>query len=143
RWCIWDPLNRDNISGNEGLCDFSKAKVVVALDSDFLYAHPYALRYARDFSNARRIIDVGGAQMSRFYAAEPTPTITGSNADHRIAVAARDILPLAQAIATRAGLTELDGKIQHPWQDWIEAVVRDLKANRGASIIIAGETQPP
>src|SRR5207302_4871921 len=61
------------------------------------------------------------------------------------------ILPLAQAIATRAGLTELDGlkpssssdgKIHHPWQDWIEAVVRDLKANRGASIIIAGETQP-
>src|SRR5207248_3306925 len=151
RWCIWDPLNRDNLNANEWLCDFSKAKVVVALDSDFLYAHPYALRYARDFSNARRIIDAEGARMSRFYAAEPTPTITGSNADHRIAVAARDILPLAQAIATRAGLTELDGlrpssssdgKIHHPWQDWIEAVVRDLKANRGVSIIIAGETQP-
>ena len=151
RWCIWDPLNRDNLNANEWLCDFSKAKVVVALESDFLYAHPYALRYARDFSYARRIIDAEGARMSRFYAAEPTPTITGSNADHRIAVAARDILPLAQAIATRAGLTELDGlrpssssdgKIHHPWQDWIEAVVRDLKANRGVSIIIAGETQP-
>src|SRR5207237_10546813 len=89
--------------------------------------------------------------MSRFYAAEPTPTITGSNADHRIAVAARDILPLAQAIATRAGLTELDGlkpssssdgKIHHPWQDWIEAVVRALKANRNANVIISDETQP-
>src|SRR6184192_4121827 len=56
RWCIWDPLNRDNLNANEGLCDFSKAKVVVALDSDFLYTHPYALRYARDFSNARRTI---------------------------------------------------------------------------------------
>ncbi|PYK13606.1 MAG: molybdopterin oxidoreductase, partial [Verrucomicrobia bacterium] len=152
RWCIWDPLNRDNLGASEGLCDFSKAKVVVALDSDFLYAHPCALRYARDFSNARRIIDASGARMNRFYAAEPTPTITGSNADHRIAIAARDILPLAQAIATRAGLTEVDGfkpssssgaKINHAWQEWIETVGADLNANRGGSIIIAGETQPP
>ena len=42
--------------------------------------------------------------MNRFYAAEPTPTITGSNADHRIAVAARDILPLAQTIAAELGI---------------------------------------
>src|SRR5881394_3323307 len=147
RWCIWDPLNRDNLNGNEGLCDFSKAKIVVALDSDFLCAHPYALRYARDFANARRVIEPDQAQMNRFYAAEPTPTITGSNADHRIAVAARDILPLARAIAAQLGVTELDGlkpssltKLEN--QDWIRAVVGDLKANRGQSIVIAGETQP-
>src|SRR5438034_3559490 len=78
RWCIWDPLDRDNLNGNELLCDLSKAKVIVALDSDFLYAHPYALRYARDFSNGRRITAAERAQMNRFYAAEPTPTITGS-----------------------------------------------------------------
>jgi Fe-S-cluster-containing dehydrogenase component len=142
RWCTWDPLNRDNLNANEGLCDFSKAKVVVALDSDFLYAHPHALRYARDFSNARRIVDVDGARMNRFYVAEPTPTITGSNADHRIAVSARDILSLTQIIASNLGIgtrpiAEVNDK------DWIEAVVRDLKANHGASVVIAGETQSP
>jgi Fe-S-cluster-containing dehydrogenase component len=142
RWCIWDPLNRDNFNANEWLCDFPKAKIVVALDSDFLYAHPHGLRYARDFSNARRILAAEGAQMNRFYAAEPTPTITGSNADHRIAVAARDILPLVQTVASNLGisatpLTKVDN------QDWIDVVVRDLKANRGASIVIAGKTQPP
>jgi Fe-S-cluster-containing dehydrogenase component len=142
RWCIWDPLNRDNFNANEGLCDFSKAKVVVALDCDFLYADPQALRYARDFGNARRIITAESARMNRFYAAEPTPTITGSNADHRIAVAARDILPLVQTIASNLGIgappsTKINNK------NWINAVVHDLKANRGASILIAGETQPP
>jgi Fe-S-cluster-containing dehydrogenase component len=142
RWCTWDPLNRDNLNANEGLCDFSKAKVVVALDSDFLYAHPHALRYARDFSNARRIVDVDGARMNRFYVAEPTPTITGSNADQRIAVSARDILSLTQIIASNLGIgtrpiAEVNDK------DWIEAVVRDLKANHGASVVIAGETQSP
>src|SRR5216110_2861136 len=142
RWCIWDPLNRDNLNANEGLCDFSKAKVVVALDSDFLYTHPYALRYARDFSNARRTIDAGGARMNRFYAAEPTPTITGSNADHRVAVSAQDILSLTQIIASNLGIgTRPTGEVDN--KDWVEAVVRDLNANRGAGVIIAGETQPP
>src|SRR5207248_10378407 len=142
RWCIWEPLNRDNFNANEGLCDFSKAKVVVALESDFLYAHPHALRYARDFSNARRIIAAEGARMNRFYAAEPTPTITGSNADHRIAVAATNILPLAQTIASRLGINARPTtKINN--EEWIDAVVDDLKTNRGASVVIAGETQPP
>src|SRR4029453_2058781 len=141
-WGTWDPLNSDNLNANEGLCDFSKAKVVVALDSDFLYAHPHALRYARDFSNARRIVDVDGARMNRFYVAEPTPTITGSNADHRIAVSARDILSLTQIIASNLGIgTRPTAEVND--KDWIEAVVRDLKANHGASVVIAGETQSP
>jgi Fe-S-cluster-containing dehydrogenase component len=142
RWSVWDPLNRDHFGAGESICDFSKAKVIVALDSDFLYDHPFALRYAHDFANARRVVEAEGARMSRFYAAEPTPTITGSNADHRIAVAAREILPLARAIA--AGLDVADGgstKIDK--EDWVRALVADLKANQGESIVIAGETQPP
>jgi MoCo/4Fe-4S cofactor protein with predicted Tat translocation signal len=142
RWCMWDPLNRDNLSAGEGICDFSKAKIVVALESDFLYAHPYAPRYARDFANARRVTEAEGARMNRLYVAEPTPSITGSNADNRIAVAAQDILPLAQAIAAGVGLPEGFEKVIGN-EDWIAAVVRDLEANRGATLVIAGETQPP
>ncbi len=142
RWSIWDPLNRDNTTASEVIYDFSKAKIVVAFDSDFLYTHPYALRYARDFATRRRVIEADGAAMNRFYAAEPTPTITGSNADHRIAVAARDILPLAQKIAAELGIgVSAPGHVENA--DWIAAVVRDLNASRGESIVIAGETQPP
>jgi molybdopterin-containing oxidoreductase family iron-sulfur binding subunit len=142
RWSIWDPLNRDAIAGAEVICDFTKAKVVVAFDSDFLYAHPYALRYARDFASRRRVIEAHGAGMSRFYAAEPTPTITGSNADHRIAVAARDVLPLAQIIAAELGIgAAAPPNIENA--DWVAAVVRDLNASRGEGVLIAGETQPP
>jgi Fe-S-cluster-containing dehydrogenase component len=141
RWCVWDPLTRDNAAGSEIICDFSKAKVVVAFDSDFLYAHPYALRYARDFATGRRVIEHEGARMSRFYAAEPTPTITGSNADHRIAVAGYEILPLARAVAAQLGIGA-EGGSNPENRDWIAAVVRELNANRGESIVIAGETQP-
>jgi MoCo/4Fe-4S cofactor protein with predicted Tat translocation signal len=140
RWCVWDPLNRDNFGRHEVVCDFAKAKIVVSLDSDFLYAHPFALRYARDFATGRRVVEPSRAHMNRLYAAEPTPTITGSNADHRIAVAAREILELAHEIAAevRGGVL-----IKNANQNWIEAAVSDLKANRGAGIVIAGETQPP
>jgi MoCo/4Fe-4S cofactor protein with predicted Tat translocation signal len=140
--CIWESLDRENFTAPESIYDFAKAKIIVALDSDFLYAHPYALRHARDFANGRRIIESDGTRMNRFYVAEPTPTITGSNADHRVAVAARDVLPLAQTIASNLGIvaavpTKMDNK------DWVAAVVADLKTNRGESIVIAGETQPP
>jgi len=142
RWCIWDPLNRDNTSSGEVIYDFSKAKVVVAFDSDFLYQHPYALRYARDFANRRRVIEADGARMNRFYAAEPTPTITGSNADRRIAVTARDVLPLAQTIGAELGIgVAASRNVENA--DWIAAVVRDLNASPGESVVIAGETQPP
>ena len=141
RWSIWDPLNRDAMAGAEVICDFTKAKVVVAFDSDFLYAHPYALRYSRDLASRRRVIESNGARMNRFYAVEPTPTITGSNADYRIAVAARDVLPLAQRIAAELGIgLEAPRNVENA--DWIAAVVRDLNASRGESVIIAGETQP-
>jgi len=142
RWCTWDPLNRDNIGGSEVICDFSKAKIVVAFDSDFLYAHPYALRYARDFAKGRRVIEPEGARMNRFYVAEPTPSITGSNADHRIAITSRDILPLAQQIAAELGIAVAASRDVEN-EDWIKAVVQDLEANRGQSVLIAGETQPP
>src|SRR5947208_9258116 len=127
------------MGGAEVMCDFSQAKIVVAFDSDFLYAHPYALHYARDFAGRRRVIEPHGAGMNRFYAAEPTPTITGSNADHRIAVAARDVLSLAQRIAAELGVgVAAPRNVEN--LDWIAAVVRDLNASRGESLIIAGET---
>ena len=139
RWCIWDPLGRGNAGPAEVICDLSKAKIVVALDSDFLYAHPHALHYARDFASSRRVTEHDGARMNRFYAAEPTPTVTGSNADHRVAVGARDILPIVQAIAAGIGGA---APVKIDKADWIGAVVEDLKTNAGESVVIAGETQP-
>src|SRR5205814_9675369 len=109
-------------------CD--KARMVVPCHSYFLHAHPYALRYARDFASRRRVIEPDGARMNRFYAAEPTPTITGSNADHRIAVAAGDILPLAQKIAAELGIG-VGAPRNVANADWIAGGVPELHANRG------------
>ena len=38
KWHSWDPFARDSL-GKEPIYDFDKARVIVALDSDFLYLH--------------------------------------------------------------------------------------------------------
>lgn len=145
QWHQWEPLTRDNArrDGTENVYDFSKAKVIVALDSDFLYLHPAALRHTRDFAARRRVAEPQGASMSRFYAAEPTPSITGSNADHRIPVAASQIRELASALAALIGAGGAGGNVPANANEWVWAAAQDLRANTGASIVIAGETQPP
>ncbi len=151
RWHQWDPLSRDNVRaaraggvyGGETLYDFSKAKVIVALDSDFLSLHPAALRHARDFARGRRVAQPASATMSRFYAAEPTPSITGSNADHRLPIAAQALPALAAALAALIGAGGAGADIPPAANEWLWAAAQDLRAHAGASIVIAGETQPP
>ena len=61
---------------------------MLALDADFLTCGPGNLRYVADFMSRRRIRtteeDAKKAAMNRLYVVEPTPTVTGSSADHRL-----------------------------------------------------------
>ncbi|MBW3621805.1 MAG: TAT-variant-translocated molybdopterin oxidoreductase [Armatimonadetes bacterium] len=85
------------------------------------------------------------AGMNRLYVVESTPTITGAMADHRLPLLARHIEPFARALA--AALT-VPGAAPAPPPpgipaDWLAALARDLMATRGASLIVAGDHQPP
>ena len=145
KWHRWNPIGPDSINGEVVVYDFTKAKVIVALDSDFLFMHPAALRYARDFALARRVADPTSARMSRLYVAEPTPTLTGANADHRIAIAARNIRALAKELAVRIGASPRSAPLPDElvtFEPWIQTAANDLVANRGASIVITGNGQP-
>ena len=121
-----------------------RAKMIVALDSDFLYLHPAALRHARDFAARRRVRMSAGA-MSRFYVAEPTPSITGSNADHRLPVGPRRSResPRRSRPWSRRSNAAPENVAQRA-RPWICGRRRRICAPiRGASMVIAGETQPP
>ena len=163
RWHQYEPWNRDNAlieSGNgrltEAHYDFSKAKVIVSLDSDFLFSHPASLAYARQFSNMRRAVTEspdtaeGGRSangpMSRLYVAEPTPSITGTMADVRLACGAAEIGVLVEVLA---GLVEgnedrhsLFTGLPRTAQSWVRAAARDLYAHSGEGVVVVGEGQP-
>ena len=152
RWHQYDPAARDGARAGarlafgealDTLYRFDRAEVILSLDSDFLFSGPGALRYARDFSNKRRM---GAAEKSvnRLYVAESTPTITGSMADHRWALAPRALEVFAIAVAKGLGIAngasfELAGDFD---ARTVNAVVRDLQNQRGRGIVIAGDHQP-
>ncbi len=146
RWHQYEPWSQDASVDY----DFSKAKLIVALDSDFLFTHPASLAYARQFAKGRNAVaeaeDPAKATMSRLYVAEPTPTITGSMADHRVALSASDVGKLTQDGGVFPERIRFDVLEQHaPAKSgaWLINLKKDIAATaRGESLIIAGEGQP-
>ena len=104
KWHQWDPVYgvvQGGPAASSALYRLEKADVVLALDADFMGFGPASVRYTKDFTSRRR-----GAQQehpNRLYVVEPTPTVTGSTADHRLALKARDIYPFAAALAGALG----------------------------------------
>lgn len=158
KWHQYEPVSRDNIKQGAQLAfgervetryDFSRADVILSLDADFLTNEPGSVRYAKEFA-ARRKVEHDHADMNRLYAIESSPSLTGANADHRLTFAASEIAGMAYAIAEELGVTSSFGLSAEgqpspeiaKHRDWIAALVRDLKAHRGSSLILAGESQP-
>src|SRR5256884_9243770 len=114
------------------------ADVILALDADFLGCGPAHLRYVRDFAARRRPGEHG---MNRLYAVESTLTTTGAKADHRVALAARDVEGAARAIAARLGIAV--ARREGPSPSLTDAVAKDLARHRARTADIPGDHQPP
>ena len=123
--------------------DLTKANVILSLDSDFLAQGAGSLRYARQFASRRRVTG-NQSTMNRLYVVEPNPTPTGAKADHRMPLRAGDIEEFAWAVATGAqiALGPKKGDNQDIYK-WAGPVAQDLLRNKGASVVIAGDHQPP
>jgi MoCo/4Fe-4S cofactor protein with predicted Tat translocation signal len=149
KWHVHQPCNRFNAAAGLRMCfgkdanavyRFDQAAVVVSLDSDFLDLGPTCVRYARDFAN-RRDVEHSNAEMNRLYVFESTPSNTGALADHRFAIRCGNISSVARSLAAAFGISVPTGKLPVA-QNQFDAVVQDLKAHRGTSIVIAGDSQP-
>src|SRR5512135_1609774 len=154
KWHQYDPINRDNAHLGSKLAfgevvdahyRLDQADVIVSLDADFLSSgYPGFVRYARDFASRRRI-EGGKTEMSRLYVVESTPSNTGAKADHRMALSAAEVEDFTHWLAGTLGIGDfgIAGSPKGPYYKWIAAVARDLQAHRGASVVIAGDGQPP
>jgi hypothetical protein len=122
-----------------------RASVIVALDADPLLTDPEMIGHARGFAAGRRA-GASGGEMNRLYAVEGVYSLTGAMADHRLRLESRQIAPFLAALAARLALPEAAslGGASVPGVDsrWIDALAKDLLANRGKGLIVAGERQP-
>jgi molybdopterin-containing oxidoreductase family iron-sulfur binding subunit len=153
RWHQWEPAGAEAARAASELAfgrrletryDLRRADVVVALDSDFLTSGPGAVRYARDFADRRRLLD-GERAMNRLYAVEATPTATGTQADHRLALPPREIAAFALALAGHLGVAPApagEAPRESDWSAFAAAAARDLQAHRGTGLILAGDQAP-
>jgi len=144
KWHQYEPANRDNARAGavqafgqpvNTIYRFDMAQRILSLDCDFLSpSFPGHLRYSREFISRRRITETN-KEMNRLYVIETTPSNTGAIADHTWTVKPSELEEIARTIAAGGtGLAQLQ---------WIAPLVRDLQQHPGASIVLAGDNQPP
>ena len=155
RWVSYSPLHRDNeVKGSVGAFgqaarahyDLTKADVLVTLDSDLLTKHPNSLQYAADWASNR---NPDSGKMSRTYAVESRFTATGSTADHRYAVRPSQVkaylVKLEDEVRRELNETRLSGEFTSGAiiddAKWVSVIAKDLAANRGKSLVVAGREQ--
>ena len=154
KWHQYEPCNLDAVREGARLAfgryvnvvyRVDQANVIVSLDSDFLVSGPGHVRYAREFSR-RRSIEGTSQNLNRLYAAESMPSSTGAMADHRLRVRSSEVEGLARRLAAGIGIALPGGtgaNSANVPEEWVQAVARDLLKNRGSSLVVAGEGQPP
>ncbi|MBN2505530.1 MAG: TAT-variant-translocated molybdopterin oxidoreductase [Verrucomicrobia bacterium] len=157
-WFVHEPVRLDasasaarQLTGQpvQPRWQLDRARILVALDCDFLGGEADPQRAIRDFARGRAIAGPGGA-MNRLYAVEALMTLTGMNADHRLRVPAGAVMAVGAALAAAVAADHPAVKALArsvplpPGVDprWVRECAADLKSHRGASVVLAGHRQP-
>ncbi len=123
--------------------DFSKAEVIVGLSCDFLATWVSSAESVRQYAQTRKLSSAKGGKrtMSRHYQFETVMSMTGSNADYRVAVKPSQEGAVAVALYNKltggraASLGEQADKM-------LTKAAADLKAANGASLVVSGSNDP-
>ena len=163
QWATYDAVSDENrlaglrqATGRDVdlLLRFDRASVILTLDADPLLTDAEMIRHARGFADGRRAGASGGV-MNRLYAVEGVYSLTGAMADHRLRLESRQIAPFLAGLAARLAAPGLSavasakvdatssaGAVAGVDSRWLDALAKDLQANRGKGLIVAGERQP-
>jgi len=129
--------------------DLSKARVIACLDADPLFPWPGSIPAMRAWAEKRD----PAHEMNRLYAVECSLTVTGMNADHRIAATPSQITKIALALAARIGASvpslgafaalAAKARLDAAQQRTVDALAADLKsAGRGAVVMVGPRAAP-
>ncbi|HBS28551.1 MAG TPA: hypothetical protein DEB06_03650, partial [Phycisphaerales bacterium] len=144
--------------------DLARARVIVSFGRDFLGGEGATLAESRGWGAGRYTAGpegrrASGSSMNRLYVFESMFTLTGGQADHRVALKpsrvgaamvllANSVLEKLGAGADRALAQAVSGAssglagADMPAPAFFEAVADDLIANRGAGVVMVGPEQP-
>ena len=169
RWHVFEPVSTASIRAGAKLAygepvktryQLERARLIVAIDCDFLGREEDGARHLRGFARSRSAAE-DGALMNRLYVVESQYTLAGGMADHRLRLAASHVIDYTLALAKE--LLVFDPVVPPPGspksalreaiasfkpsvafeERWIREVAADLRAHQGKGVIIAGRRQPP
>ncbi|MCX7513265.1 TAT-variant-translocated molybdopterin oxidoreductase [Frateuria sp. STR12] len=150
QWHAYEAIDDDNALAGARLAfgtplrtrhRVDRARVILALEADFLGSQPGSLRHARDFIAGR---DPASEEFNRLYVVEASPTLTGARADHRWALDSAHIGMVALELGDLLGLPGVHApQASGMSARRLRALARDLADQRGTSLVLAGRTQPP
>ena len=139
--------------------NWEKAKIVLALESDFLGTEGMTIEQIRRFTDGRDIMKT--KDFNRLYCVEGAMSLTGANADYRLRLNPSQQVGLLLALINEIGLVRKKGSLkgtipvqasgasllqfanQHSVPvEVLNHLADDLCANIGRSIVIAGDVLP-
>jgi molybdopterin-containing oxidoreductase family iron-sulfur binding subunit len=123
------------------LLRLENVRIVVSLDDDFLGAGPAQVVNAGGW--AKRRGDAPNAERIRLYMAEPTPTLTGANAQHRIGVRPSRMPLIAAMLGAKLGLGCSVSGLSPEEFGWVSAAATALLASRGQALLTVAAHLPP
>ncbi|HSR53679.1 MAG TPA: TAT-variant-translocated molybdopterin oxidoreductase [Acidobacteriota bacterium] len=160
-WATYDAVSEENrvkglkLATNQDLQyrpRLENARVVLALDCDFLGLEPDSVSNARGWAEGRQV-SAPQDDMSRLYAAESVLSLTGSNADHRLPLKSGQIGALAAALASElaaqgvavevppnASASAVEGMTD---DTFLKSAVSDLVSAGRQGLVLCGRNQPP
>ncbi|MBV8900318.1 MAG: TAT-variant-translocated molybdopterin oxidoreductase [Verrucomicrobia bacterium] len=151
KWHQWEPFSRWSIyraaqltTGQAAEPEYrlEKADVIIGLDYDFLGIAPDRIKLAKAFAARRRFDRDDFGDPNTLFVAEPALTITGSVAQARLPLAAREINWLTQSLGARLQVCPPPAKgAEGPVRGWLEAAVAALREKGGRSLVLAGPGQ--
>ena len=168
RLYIYDLLNdanrRSGWSRSYGTAEvpaiaWDKARIIVALESDFLGTDGMTLEQIRGYSNGRDVVK--STSVNRLYAVEGTMTLTGTNADYRLRLRPDEQLNFVAALLNEIVLVRRKGTVRGSLPSFVanaglaafaskhslsrevlDHLVDDLIERAGRAIVLAGEILP-
>ncbi|MDC3352068.1 TAT-variant-translocated molybdopterin oxidoreductase [Crocinitomicaceae bacterium] len=122
--------------------DFTKAKTVVSIAADFFNSWVMPTQFMPDYLATR---NPDGEWMSRLHQFESNMSITGSNADARTQIKPSEQGKVAALLLKEVSGTSVAGvdtaSLPEAVQNSVKAAAKELKANKGESIVVAGSNR--
>ena len=145
-------------AGEEPSVNWTKANVILALESDFLGTEGMTIEQIRQYTDGRDVVRT--KKLNRLYSVEGAMSLTGANADYRLRLRPDEQLNLVFALINEIVLVRKKGEakgipsaasgitldqfaVQHTLSKQVlSRLVDDLVQNAGQSYVIAGNVLP-